>query len=96
MGDYCYLLNLIDTCCYLLTIEQLIVHLCRLGAGEAAWEPVFQSLLRVAGGSGGPAMATLPAMRQAMKASIAFQIPYTTSFLGTYGTWAKSVLPFLA
>lgn len=54
--------------------------------GEAAWEPVFQSLLRVAGGSGGSAMATLPAMRQAMKASIAFQIPYTTSFLGTYGT----------
>ena len=65
-----------------------IVRLCGLGAGEAAREPVFQSLLRVAGGSGGSAMATLPAMRQAMKASIAFQIPYTTSFLGTYGTWA--------
>lgn len=49
---------------------------------------VFQSLLRTVGGGSKSqsGLATLPAMRQAMKASIAFQIPYTTSFLGTYGT----------
>ena len=49
---------------------------------------VFQSLLRTVGGGSKSqtGLGTLPAMKQAMKASIAFQIPYTTSFLGTYGT----------
>jgi len=63
--------------------------------GEIAGDTVLQSLLRVAGGGSSGAskgFATLPAMRQAMKASIAFQIPYTTSFLGTYGT-LRDMLP---
>jgi len=55
--------------------------------GEPAGEPVLQLLRTFAGRSPDQATkATLPAMRQAIKASIAFQIPYTTSFLGTYGT----------
>ena len=54
-------------------------------------ETALQSFLRSLGGSqSAKCRATLPLpssnMRQAMKASIAFQIPYTTSFLGTYGT----------
>ena len=53
-------------------------------SGEAAGEPVLQ-LLRNFGRSPDQATKALPAMRQAIKASIAFQIPYTTSFLGTYG-----------
>ncbi|CAJ1349165.1 unnamed protein product [Effrenium voratum] len=50
---------------------------------------VFQSLARLSPASSG--FAALPAMRQAVKASIAFQVPYTTSFLGTYGTLREAL-----
>ena len=64
-------------------------------SGEPAGEPVLQLLRTFAGRSPDQATkATLPAMRQAIKASIAFQIPYTTSFLGTYGHLEFFFLPF--
>eukprot|EP00930_Biecheleria_cincta_P085012 TRINITY_DN74434_c0_g1_i1.p1 TRINITY_DN74434_c0_g1~~TRINITY_DN74434_c0_g1_i1.p1 ORF type:complete len:310 (-),score=50.90 TRINITY_DN74434_c0_g1_i1:397-1326(-) len=55
---------------------------------------VSESLLRICGcgaaaatSTGGPTgnFAALPAMREAFKASLVFQVPFTTAFLGTYG-----------
>jgi len=53
---------------------------------------VSESLLRICGcggaasSNGAPAnFAALPAMREAFKASLVFQVPFTTAFLGTYG-----------
>lgn len=62
---------------------------------QAAGHPkasVSESLLRICGCSGVASsgassvnFAALPAMREAFKASVVFQVPFTTAFLGTYG-----------
>eukprot|EP00931_Biecheleriopsis_adriatica_P093862 TRINITY_DN67588_c0_g1_i1.p1 TRINITY_DN67588_c0_g1~~TRINITY_DN67588_c0_g1_i1.p1 ORF type:complete len:325 (-),score=64.29 TRINITY_DN67588_c0_g1_i1:72-1001(-) len=51
---------------------------------------VSESLLRIFGhgssrGSSATSITALPAMKEAVKASLVFQVPFTTAFLGTYG-----------
>lgn len=71
-------------------VAKIFIQAQAAGSPQAS---VSESLLRICGCGGGAGassgaaanFAAFPAMKEAFKASVVFQVPFTTAFLGTYG-----------